>query len=453
MKKQISAEKLEQIRKSKAKKAESKLRKKAEKIRRAEQKKQAAERRKKNKTERTIRHNERVKKRSAAFSAFTKKLGNSKNGFDYKSGGILPSVEIEFSGDFTSLACALISNGVKILGSKKAGAKTIICVSKKESKKAIAILNEMCYNYTISANYGLWRVPLYLLARIGIPIAIALSVIALYISYGYIWKVEITGNGNLSKAAIGAVLSDSGIARGVKKYDGLCTAAERALMNSEGISDASCFISGTTMHVNILETFDTAQKKDCTKCVSDYDAIVTKIVANSGTPTVKRGDPVKKGDLLASGDVFGTGGQLLYTDRCDVTVYGKVSLSYAVNLPQTTVSYQPTGRSKVKTVFTLFGKNLGKAVSPFSAYEMSAHTSGLDLLIPLYVTSYTFLETAPVETPTDIEAAVNEFAAQKKSELCLSEDAKFSYTVTGAVAGMKSVHVFITGEMPISHGE
>ncbi|MDE6402150.1 MAG: hypothetical protein K2L54_06005, partial [Clostridiales bacterium] len=116
------------------------------------------------------------------------------------------------------------------------------------------------------------------------------------------------------------------------------------------------------------------------------------------------------------------------------------------------VEYRRTGRSSKKTVFGLFGHSLGKAKSPYASYETVAHTANYDVLIPLYVTTYTFYETVPEEVERDIDEVARDYAAEKIEEMNFAGDFEYSYNISQSVAGLYSVHVFLSGEALISRG-
>ncbi|MDE5593856.1 MAG: hypothetical protein K2I75_08000, partial [Clostridiales bacterium] len=116
------------------------------------------------------------------------------------------------------------------------------------------------------------------------------------------------------------------------------------------------------------------------------------------------------------------------------------------------VEYRRTGRTAVKTVYTLFGKRFGGNKPPYKSYELSSHTSRYDVLIPLYVTTYTYCETAAVEYERNVEQAAEEFAKAKIESMRFDGEFDYSYSVEQALSGLYSVHLFITGETVISRG-
>lgn len=393
----------------------------------------------------------RLKKRKAVYAVIKSKLKNLPDGFNYRNYGILPRTELAVSGDKTSVAARLSAAGITVSDLRAVGGKTRFKIRKKDMPKAIAILDEMCYNYDAGEKYGMGRRMAFWLSRAGLLLGAVASVAGLYISYGYVWRIEIDGNEKLSAAAIESALNSVGVRVGRKKSD-IAPIAPSALDGLEGVADASCEISGTTLYVRVLEAKDYVAHGRNGAYVSDYDATVTRIIMRSGTATVARGDIVKRGDMLANGDVYSTSGELLYTADCDAEIYGKVSVTFSADVSRAAVEYRRTGKSSKKTVFGLFGHSIGKVKSPYASYETVAHTANYDVLIPLYVTTYTFYETAPVEVERDIDEVACDYAAAKIEEMNFVGDFEYSYNVTQSVAGLYSVHVFLSGEALISRG-
>lgn len=394
---------------------------------------------------------ERRKRRTLFYGKIKAKLKNRPEGFS-KDGnrGIIPRVELEVNGDRASVAARFVSCGIKFEDMRADGGVTRFKTRKKDLHKVIAILDEMCYNYRISATFGIGRVCAFWLSRCGLIAGMIASVVCLNIAYGYVWRVSIVGNDKLSDAAIMSVLDASGVSVGSKKtvVDGM--KAQSALVGLHGIADASCVISGTTMYVRVLESSDYTEPVGCAAYISEYDATVTRVVVRSGTAAVKRGDVVKKGALLASGDVYSTAGELLYTGECDADVYGNVAVTVVADISPTYVEYRRTGNVERRTQVELFGFGLGKTQSTFASYETVARKTNYDVLLPLYVTRYEYYETAPIELTRDIDEAVKAFALSKIEEMSFSGKFDYSYNVTELVSGLYTVHLFLSGETIVS---
>lgn len=394
----------------------------------------------------------RLKKRQAFYAKIKAKLKNRSEGFDYHNAGIVPRVEVIVHGDRASIAVRMAAAGITVNDMSFADGKTRFKIRKKDLRKAIAIFDEMCYTYKIGNTFGIVRGAVFWLSRAGLVIGAALSIACLNIVYGYVWRVQISGNDKLSAAAIESALKSAGIASGKRKSELSPERAVAALESMYGVADASCEIVGTTLYVRVLEAEDFTVHEKSGGYVSDYDATVTRIVMRSGTAAVKRGDVVCCGDVLASGDVYSTTGELLYTDDCDAEIYGDVAITFSADISRAAIEYKRTGKSTVKTVFGLFGHSFGRAKCKYASYETTAHTSRYDVLIPLYVTTYTFFETKPVEVERDIDEVAQAYAESKIEEMNFVGDFKYSYNVTQGVAGLYSVHLFLSGETLISRG-
>lgn len=416
------------------------LRAKAEKLRAEKEK------------ERVNRANIRREKRKKIYAKAISAMRNRSGGFDYVNYGLLPRVGLEIRGDGATVAAMFSAAGIKIKDLGVSGGIVKLKIRKKDYRKAIAILNEICYTYKSDGDYGVLRLGAFLLVRAGLLLGLAASIVTLNILYSCIWKIEVSGNDRLSRSAITNVLQSAGVRKGLEKRAIDCDAVAATVGGIDGVSDASCEIVGTTLKVYVLEAKDFTVRDTFGAYYSDYDATVTRIVTRSGTAKVARGDVVKSGDLLIDGNVYSTAGEVLFTERCDGDVYGEVSLVYTAELGTTAVEYRRTGKVERRTEFELFGYKLFAVKPPFASYESVRTTANYDVLIPLYVSTYEFYETAPTTVERDIDALAAEFASKKAEELEFVGDFEARHTVTRSVSGLYSVHVFLSGETLISRG-
>lgn len=395
---------------------------------------------------------ERLKRRKAVYAKLRRKLGNRREGFGYVNSGILPRTELVIGGDRTSAVTRLSSAGITVSDVRVTEGKTVVKIRKKDLRKAIAILDEMCYTHSVGATFGIGRFLLFWAARAGLLLGAAVSVAVLNVLYGYVWQIRISGNELQSAASIESALKRAGVSVGCKKSEPLAERVAKALDGMSGIADASCEIRGTTLYVRVLESKDFEIRQKYYSYRSEYDATVTRIVMRSGTASVKSGDVVKRGDVLADGNVYSTAGELLYSGECDADIYGNVSITFTADVSVAAVEYKRTGRSKNRTVFELFGCKMGSAAPPYKSYEMSSHTANYDVLLPLYVTTYRFYETKAVEYERDVKEVAEDYARSKIDELGFAGDFEYSYNVKPKVAGLYTVHLFLSGETLISRG-
>lgn len=394
----------------------------------------------------------RLEKRKKVYAKAIAAMRNRSGGFDYNNIGFLPRVALKIRGDGATVAAKFASAGIKTEELGISGGNIRLKIRKKDYRKAIAILDEICYNYQLDGSYGVTRMGAFMLMRAGLLVGAAVSFALLNILYSCVWKIEISGNDKLSCAAVMSVLQASGIVAGLKKSSVDRDAVSAIVGGIDGVSDAGCEIVGTTLHVYVLESKDFAVLDKYGAYYSRHDATVTRIVTRSGTARVRRGDVVKAGDVLIDGNVYSTAGEVLFTERCDGEVYGEISLVYTAELGTTAVEYVRTGKVERRTEMTLFGHKLFKVKAPFASYESVRTTANYDVLIPLYVSTYEFRETVPTTVECDIDELARSFAENKAKELEFVGDFETQYTVTSSVSGLYSVHVFLSGEALISRG-
>ncbi|MCH5351578.1 MAG: sporulation protein YqfD [Clostridiales bacterium] len=463
------AEKIKLRREKEKIKSEQAAKRKEEKARRAEEAAKRKEEEKKRKAEEAKRREEeravieeknriiaarRLERRKTVYAAVIKRLRHGDGAFCYRNYGVLPRVEIEVRGDVTSVLTRLGAAGVKAVDVKKSDGKFRFKVQKKDLSKAIAFLDEMCYNYILGETYGLPRVALYWLARAGLIVGAAASALAMYFSYSHIYAVHVSGNEKIREEAVLSALKAEGITVGTDKSEIDLDRVVAIVNGIDGIADCDCSLSGTALYVNVLESGDFTEIDSFGAYESVYDAVITRVVMRSGTSKVKRGDAVKKGDVLADGTVYSTAGEPLYTAECEGEIYGNVSIGYNVSVSPVKVVHKRTGKVYKKSAWTLFGKTFFKPRSPYDSYESFSYTASYDVLIPLYITTYEFYETERVETERTVEQAVAELAEEKREELGFFDRDKFEMTYTAAETdtGLINIHLFFSGEALISRG-
>ncbi|MDE7463453.1 MAG: sporulation protein YqfD [Clostridiales bacterium] len=447
-KKRVKADKSIDIKK----KREAERLKREEKARKVALKREMEEKRRKQGELKAERPKVRFAARHKVYRKIKSKRKNDPRGFDYRNYGFLPRVELNVRGDGASVAARFSAAGIVMREVVAGGGFLRFKIRKKDLRKAVAILNELCYNFEVGESYGIGRFGWFLLARLGIIIGTAAAAVALNISYSHIWRFDISGNAVISNAAIESVLRDAGFVSGIKKTDVDTDAVCAAVNGLDGVSDAGAEIVGTTLYVYVLEAKDFTVHKKYEAYESAYDATVTRIVMRSGTARVKCGDIVKRGDVLADGDVYSTADELLYTGECDADIYGNVSLTITAEIGNSYVEYERTGRTEKRTCFTLFGHRMFNPAPSFKSYESVATTANYDVLIPLYVTTYEYYETKPVEKERDIDEAAKAFAESKAKELEFVGDFETSYTVKATDTGLYRVNLFLSGEALISRG-
>ena len=185
--------------------------------------------------------------------------------------------------------------------------------------------------------------------RIGLPIGIVLAVIILLFGTNTVWRMEITGNENISSGEIEEGLSCLGFGVGSKtnrdNYDYIITAYR---LEHPKIAWMGIYTKGTTAYVRIIENeFQSAEsgEKLASNLVATDDAIVLHLDIAHGTSVVKSGSVVKKGDALVLGIVPGAHYDAVLA--AEGTVVGRVSKEFVVETPYLQVEKTEKNRKKL----------------------------------------------------------------------------------------------------------
>ena len=151
--------------------------------------------------------------------------------------------------------------------------------------------------------------------RIGFYIGAVIFFIILKIMSGFIWIINVEGNGNVNSEKVLSTCKKIGIYEGIlsNKIDTKNDAIKLALNNKQ-IAWASLNIEGSVLNVNISQTKgDNDNRSYPSNIKAGYDGVIKKINVTSGDVVVKTGDIVKKGDLLVSG-IIENANSTVFTD-------------------------------------------------------------------------------------------------------------------------------------------
>lgn len=341
------------------------------------------------------------------------------------------------------LLCALKDAGVRLKSvTPRSPTETVVNVGKKDLPKAVAILDTMCYNYSVKSR------PLLnaLLKKLTLIIASAVCAVAVFASNLVVWRVEVEGAEGALLADVLDAAAECGARAGTLKTSVDVDAVTAALRELSGISSASVSTEGNSVKIYVLTSSEpTPPDPSGEELVSGYDAVVTRIIAESGTPLVSEGDVVKKGDVLVSGDVFSTlDGSLIGRTEVRGSVYGRVTFGYSFPL-RSAATLAPTGNEHVSTSLSIFGLAFGGSEPPFALYE-SQTTSSVLFPLPVTVTRTVYRELGAADAAGDAE----EFSAEKNAELNALFGCEFesSYNIVN-IGGVAVVKAYFTAEIRI----
>lgn len=167
--------------------------------------------------------------------------------------------------------------------------------------------------YVIVQRSGLKRILAKLPYLFGGFLAILISSIYLFSFSQYVYNVDVSYSSNLpyDMTKVCSVLSENGIAPGMKKRDlNISKLQNLLLVNVDDISGCSVKIRGGNVYICVYPATKKYEVNE-SDITSKYNAVVTEAEAFSGELKVKKGDIVQVGDMLiknsngASGKVEG----------------------------------------------------------------------------------------------------------------------------------------------------
>jgi similar to stage IV sporulation protein len=210
---------------------------------------------------------------------------------------------------------------------------------------------------------------------------IFLFFILLYFMSSFIWLIEVEGNYDIDDYKIVSALNKYGLSLGSFKYAIDTDKIQQQLkIEFDEISWINIEIDGTKATIFITENIkDTNMVDNFSPCdiISNEDALITDIIADTGTPLVKVGDVVKTGDVLISGDVTYTldGVDTLYKQvYSSGTVRGKVTRKLTADVPYKILLKRYTGNSKsfynIRIFTTKFNTNFLKKDIGWKNYDI-----------------------------------------------------------------------------------
>ncbi len=350
------------------------------------------------------------------------------------------------------LLAKFTESGEKAWRIKRESARIMRLKVRLSSLKTLQSLAEK-YGFIVtveSRSGALYRL-LSLLPRLGLVLTLAALTAVYGVLYGFVWRVEISGNDRVDKYVIAEALALSGGKAGARKDAADFRAMESALRKIDGIAEATVYLKGTTLKAEVVESlvFD-KPPEPVREITSKYDAEVTRIVVRSGTALVKTGERVFKGEPLISGDVIGSDGNIISSGAADGEVYGKIVLKESVGISLSQEQMSPTGRKKKCTTLSLFGLTIGKINHGFEYADTVSKTYKL-ALIPIRVTSVTASETVrQVRELTKEEAqAEGERIVRERMSHRLTESGGEEKLVTRQIGSVLYVELYKTVETVI----
>ena len=270
----------------------------------------------------------------------------------------------------TFLLNRLLAAGVLLDNIQNSDGFLTFFVSRKDGRIVEKVLAERGVEYQ-KTDLGFQALFRRVLSRPFLAVASLVAVTGVFILSNFIYGYSVKGNLFVNTARVEEVLRADGVKRFAWKSKLDLASIKRDIGAIDGVSFASVRLVGGRVQVEIKEELppkvpDTPLFVPVTSACS---AVVTKIVAESGTPQVKAGDRVGQGDILIAPVYAFTEGEAPAPARGEI--WGVVTYQKEVLLPLFTVESVLTGETFRSREIFIFGKRVGRApLVPFDTYDV-----------------------------------------------------------------------------------
>lgn len=316
---------------------------------------------------------------------------------------------------------------------RKTAKKLLVTVKQKELVKSFAILDKMCYNYSVVEEVSMHTIIKAAFNKVALIASLVVFVAIYVFSYGFIWSIDIVGCDTLDPLVVKNLLSQNGISEYVDKSQLDLDAIELYVSSHEQILLSSVSISGTTLVVEVVEVTEFAESPlfSSDNIVSEFDATITKIISYSGTVAVDVGQHVFAGTDLILSSRMNSDGEEIAVDASGI-VYGTVTKTLVYDVSLVGAEYERTGQSKTLTSYSLFGLEMGSCdYDGFEFYETETSEGVMceNLFIPLVYSQKTYYELQEVSVSYTLDELVETYKEEAFVEFIMPYGAE-NYTIT-----------------------
>ena len=243
---------------------------------------------------------------------------------------------------------------------------------------------------------------------------IFIILIIIAILSNFVWNIQIEGTEKISKDELIQTLKEEGLSIG-KFKPGIETREiiNKVRLDRDDIAWIGIEITGTNAIVKVVEAEEKPEIVDADEycnIVATKDGVVTKIMAQNGTPLVKNGDLIKKGTVLIGGWLEGkyTGTRYVHSNG---QVEAKVWYTQKERVYLKETKKEDTGEAQNKYSVNInnFIINFNKRVSKFENYDTIEEAKKIKLFsnfyLPIELVKTTYKEYKVVEIAHTLEEA------------------------------------------------
>ncbi len=234
-----------------------------------------------------------------------------------------------------------------------------IKMTKKNSVYFSNICGEKKIKYKIVDSGGAPELLRLCKERVGIFVGLVSCFLLVFFFSGVVWRVDVTGNENLSGSEVEEILNEHGFGVGsiIGRTD--LKIIENSIMRDNGeIAWISVNMNGTVANVEIIESKSgKAKSKQSSNLVAKRDGKIERIEAYNGSVAVNVGDIVRAGEVLVGGVYESEQGEYR-TTRAEGEVYARTVREITVEIPFETEEKRYTGKRRYNLYVNFFKKSI-----------------------------------------------------------------------------------------------
>ena len=251
------------------------------------------------------------------------------------------------------------------------GGLLTFAVKRAEAALVEEVLQREGAEYVAGGFLGVKPLFLRFVKRPFLFLSVLLTLAGIVFFESFVYGYTVKGNRYVNTETVAAVLRDNHADGFTAKRSLDLARLKREIGAIDGVSFASVKVVGTRLQVEVEEElpFTEPDPLSYKPIVASESAIVTRVVAESGTPRVSSGDRVEKGALLIEPVYAFTEGVSPAPARGEV--WGRVTYMKELVLPAMTVEEVMTGERFRTHSVRLFGKTIRAAEPcPYPSYRL-----------------------------------------------------------------------------------
>lgn len=335
----------------------------------------------------------------------------------------------------------LYSTGIPLYAvTRKQYKKLSFTVNTADSKKVIACLENLCYNYTKEEEKGIFPFIKAVIKRTGLIAGVILFALVSVASSFFVYEIRVKGCNETSVSDILQKVKEAGAAE-KSFFRADSRQIERALYSSfSNVAFVSVYYKGVVLYINIVETQQAPQvlETEPRDLVATQKGKISRLIVHQGTPLVKAGDTVEKGQIIIGGYRESPNGERIQL-RAMGEAYGVIELDYSEPFYKEKTILSRSGRKTTVQYIEFFGMNFPQKTPQitYTTYETEQTYSYMfnNNFLPAKLVTITYYETLSVTVTEDFEKVKTTLISEAEKKAI--EDAKDKGKVTSFQTTLK----------------